>query len=140
MINKLNHGCAQLAEAVKEAYNNGQTDYYLEPLALTKDGKPVGKIEDGDSVIFCCRRGEREIELTEMFTDPSFNAIERKYVDDLHFVMLTMYHEKLAHLHGLAEVNRRNRILPQRGMRFFRSGTARYTPRSGSAPVSGCRP
>ena len=98
MINKLNHGCAQLAEAVKEAYNNGQNDYYLEPLALTKDGKPVGKIEDGDSVIFCCRRGEREIELTEMFTDPSFNAIERKYVDDLHFVMLTMYHEKLAHL------------------------------------------
>ena len=98
MISKLNHGCAQLAEAVKEAYNNGQTDYYLEPLALTKDGKPIGKIEEGDSVIFCCRRGEREIELTEMFTDPSFSAVERKYVDDLHFVMLTMYHEKLAHL------------------------------------------
>lgn len=98
IVPKLSHGCAPLAKAVKEAYSNGQTDYYLEPLALTKGGKPVGKIKDGDSVIFCCRRGEREIELTEMFTDPAFNAIERKYLEDIHFVMLTLYHEKLSHL------------------------------------------
>ena len=40
-------------------------------------GQSIGRIEHGDSVIFCCRRGEREIELTEAFTDPQFNQFER---------------------------------------------------------------
>ena len=93
-----NHGCLALAEAVKKAYELGQSDYYLEPLSLTDNGKPVGKINDGDSVIFCCRRGEREIELTEMFTNPDFKEIERDYRKDLHFVLLTLYHEKFSHL------------------------------------------
>ena len=98
MINKTEHGCKTLAEAVKKAYSQGQTDYYMEPLALTANGSPVGKIQDGDSVIFCCRRGEREIELTDMFTDPNFDHIERTYRKDLNFVCLTLYNDKFAHL------------------------------------------
>ena len=72
-MSDIKRGGAQLAEAVKRAYELGQDDYHLEPLVLTESGKPVGKIGDGDSVIFCCRRGEREIELTEMFTEESFD-------------------------------------------------------------------
>ena len=68
------HGALRLAEAVKRAYEMGETDYSLSPLALfDADGAPVGKIRDGDSVIFCCRRGEREIELTEAFTERSIS-------------------------------------------------------------------
>lgn len=93
-----NHGCLALAKAVRKAYELGQSDYYLEPLSLFEDGKPVGKISDGDTVIFCCRRGEREIELTDMFTDPDFDEIERDYRKDLNFVLLTLYHEKFSHL------------------------------------------
>ena len=62
-------GGAQLAEAVKKAYTQGLDDYHLEPMVLVENGQPVGKIHDHDSVVFCCRRGEREIELTEMFTE-----------------------------------------------------------------------
>ena len=60
-----NHGGAQLAEAVRHAYAAGQDDYHLEPMVLTERGVPVGRIRDHDAVVFCCRRGEREIELTE---------------------------------------------------------------------------
>lgn len=92
-------GALALAKAVEAAYAAGQTDYYLEPMArVDADGAPVGKIRSGDSVIFCCRRGEREIELTEAFTQPDFNRFERDYMDDLHFVIMTMYHEKFKHL------------------------------------------
>ena len=71
-------GGAALAEAVKKAYEAGQTDYYLEPMVrVSEDGTPVGKIQDGDAVLFCCRRGEREIELTDAFTDPAFPHFER---------------------------------------------------------------
>ncbi len=88
------HGGFPLAAAVKRAYALGVDDYHM--TALVAD--PPKKIEDGDSVIFCCRRGEREIELTEMFTDASFSAVPRLYREDLHFVLLTQYHEKFQSL------------------------------------------
>ena len=94
----MKRGGAQLAEAVKRAYALGQDDYHLEPMALVEDGVPVGKIADGDAVIFCCRRGEREIELTELFVEEPFDKVERKKLRDLHFVIMTMYHEKFKKL------------------------------------------
>ncbi|MDD6679307.1 MAG: phosphoglycerate mutase (2,3-diphosphoglycerate-independent) [Firmicutes bacterium] len=88
-----------LAKAVEAAYAQGQTDYSLEPMVLTEeDGTPVGKIKDGDKVIFCCRRGEREIELTEAFTDPDFKHFQRTALKDLEFGIMTMYHEKFKDL------------------------------------------
>ena len=96
---KKEHGGAALAAAVEKAYAAGLTDYYLEPMArVDANGEPVGKIKDGDSVIFCCRRGEREIELTEAFTDPEFKHFDRPYMGDLEFVIMTMYHEKFKNL------------------------------------------
>ena len=92
-------GGEALARAVEAAYAQGQTDYYLEPMVLTEeDGTPVGKIRSGDKVIFCCRRGEREIELTEAFTDPDFRHFERPALKDLEFGIMTMYHEKFKDL------------------------------------------
>ena len=94
----MKRGGAQLAEAVKKAYELGQDDYHLEPMVLVEDGKPVGKISDGDAAIFCCRRGEREIELTEMFTEPEFDKAERRMLNNLDFVIMTMYHDKFKDL------------------------------------------
>jgi 2,3-bisphosphoglycerate-independent phosphoglycerate mutase len=61
----ISHGGPELAVAVRELYAAGQTDYSLEPILLVNpQGKPIGRIKDGDSVIFCLRRGEREVQLT----------------------------------------------------------------------------
>ena len=93
------HGAARLAEGVKTLYAEGQTDYSLEPLVLVDEqGQPVGRIADGDAVIFCCRRGEREVELTEAFTNPHFPHFERPALQDLNFIILTLYHEKFVNL------------------------------------------
>ena len=95
----LDRGGSALARAVEAAYGQGQTDYTLEPMVrVDESGTPIGKIRDGDSVVFCCRRGEREIELTEAFTDPGFDRFPRRYLSDLEFVIMTMYHEKFKHL------------------------------------------
>lgn len=92
-------GGEALARAVEAAYEQGQTDYYLEPLAqVDEKGAPVGKIKDGDAVVFCCRRGEREIELTEAFTDKAFSHFQRDYMENLRFVIMTMYHDKFKDL------------------------------------------
>jgi 2,3-bisphosphoglycerate-independent phosphoglycerate mutase len=88
-----------LADAVRELYREGQTDYSLEPIVLADaQGKPVGRIEDGDAVVFCCRRGEREIQLTESFTEPGFDRFPRSDFQNLTFVILTLYHEKFKDL------------------------------------------
>ena len=92
-------GATSLAGAVQTVYAEGQTDYSIEPLLLSdSQGKPVGRIKDGDAVIFCCRRGEREIQLTEAFTEADFNHFQRPELKNLKFVILTLYHEKFKNL------------------------------------------
>ncbi|MBQ7601263.1 MAG: phosphoglycerate mutase (2,3-diphosphoglycerate-independent), partial [Lachnospiraceae bacterium] len=93
------HGGAALAAAVEKAYQAGQDDYHLEPMSLLDaEGAPVGKIHDGDEAVFCCRRGEREIQLTEAFTEADFKGFSRDFMQDVRFVIMTMYHEKFKNL------------------------------------------
>lgn len=95
MSNLKNPGGEALAKAVEKAYTEGQTDYSLEPMCLEDEtGAPVGRIRDGDHIVFCCRRGGREIELTEAFVEKDFSQFERTYMPDLEFVIMTMYHDK----------------------------------------------
>ena len=98
-MSNIDRGGMALARAVEAAYQQGQTDYSLEPMArVDESGAPIGKIRDGDSVIFCCRRGEREIELTEAFTQPDFDRFPREFMPNLEFVIMTMYHDKFKDL------------------------------------------
>ncbi len=99
LTNYLTHGGIALADGVKELYNQGQTDYWLEPVVLVDgQGAPIGRIEDDDAVVFCCRRGEREIQLTEAFVEPEFDHFPRRDFQNLTFVILTLYHEKFKDL------------------------------------------
>lgn len=95
----LAHGGTALADAVRELYHEGQTDYSLEPIVLVNaQGEPIGRIKDGDAVVFCCRRGEREIQLTEAFVERELDRFPRRDFQDLTFVILTLYHEKFKDL------------------------------------------
>ena len=92
-------GARALTSGVKQLYAAGQTDYYLDPIILEdQSGNPVGRIKDGDAVVFCCRRGEREIQLTEAFTDLTLDKFPREKFNHLPFVILTLYHEKFKDL------------------------------------------
>ena len=62
-MSQIDRGGARLADAVRQAYAQGQDDYHLEPMVLARDGRGAGTVRDGDAVVFCCRRGEREIRL-----------------------------------------------------------------------------
>ncbi|MGQ9458237.1 MAG: alkaline phosphatase family protein [Anaerolineae bacterium] len=67
-----------MARAVREAYARGEDDEALEPLVLVdRGGRPIGRIHEGDFVLFYDLRGEREVELTQAFTDPAFDRFPR---------------------------------------------------------------
>jgi len=88
-----------LIETVRRMYVEGQTDYSFEPLVVVEEnGLPIGRIHPGDAAIFCCRRGEREIQLTEAFSDPAFPHFPRPEFFPIEFVILTLYHEKFKDL------------------------------------------
>ncbi len=88
-----------LADAVERANADGQADYSLKPVVcMDSHGNPRGTINDCDAVVFCCRRGEREIELTEAFTQDDFQEFSRRPLANLYFATLTQYHEKFAGL------------------------------------------
>ncbi len=93
------HGGIELARAVQELYTAGQTDYSFEPVIFVDpQGKPIGRIKDGDSVIFCLRRGEREVQLTDAFVDPKVGNFPRADFKHLPFIILTLYHGKFKDL------------------------------------------
>ncbi len=84
-----------MAEAVRAAYEAGEEDEALEPIVRVDDqGQPVGRISDGDYVIFYNIRGEREVELTSAFVMPEFSHFPRKPMD-VHFVTMIEYAKDL---------------------------------------------
>ncbi len=53
-------------------------DQDLPPFVVAKDGKPLGTVEDGDSVIFFNFRGDRSIEISKAFEGgEEFTAFDR---------------------------------------------------------------
>ena len=52
-------------------------DQDLPPFVIAEDGKAVGAINDGDSVIFYNFRGDRAIEISKAFDDKEFNKFDR---------------------------------------------------------------
>ncbi|EMK16154.1 2,3-bisphosphoglycerate-independent phosphoglycerate mutase [Leptospira kirschneri] len=52
-------------------------DQYLPSFVISDNGKPVGKIQDGDSVVFTNFRGDRAIEISLAFTEKNFDKFDR---------------------------------------------------------------
>ena len=54
-------------------------DQDLPPFVIARDGKPVGTVEDGDSVVFFNFRGDRAIEISRTFDAPegAFDKFDR---------------------------------------------------------------
>jgi len=83
-------------KAIRQAYRDGQEDEALEPLvAVDSSGLPIGRFQDGDSVIFYDIRGEREIEITESLTDPEFDHFQIAKDIRLNFVTMIEYSSAL---------------------------------------------
>jgi len=80
------------AAAIRALYQKGQGDETLEPIVkVTADRQPVGRLKDGDAVIFYDLRGEREIELSRSLTEADFVFFPRPLFPRLHFVTLVEY-------------------------------------------------
>jgi 2,3-bisphosphoglycerate-independent phosphoglycerate mutase len=69
-------------EAIKTAYEKGQTDEFIEPTLIIGQEKKPGLIEDNDAVIFFNYRVDRPRQLTMSFVLPDFENLEKFHFGD----------------------------------------------------------
>ncbi|MDR0322689.1 MAG: 2,3-bisphosphoglycerate-independent phosphoglycerate mutase [Treponema sp.] len=55
----------------------GIIDQDLKEFVIAEGGKPIGTIEDGDSIVYFNFRGDRALEITAAFEDDNFNKFDR---------------------------------------------------------------
>ena len=82
-------------ETLRRFYEQDVTDEFMEPIAvLTPDGAHLGKIEDGDALLFFNFRADRMRQIVTAFKDERFTPFERAVHPKVRIVTMNRYHEK----------------------------------------------
>ncbi len=109
--------------AIKQSYNDDITDEFVVPTVIEKDGQPLGKIGEGDSVIFFNFRPDRAREITRTIVDPDFNGFERKMFNTF-YVCMTQYDASMPNVHVAFKpeslVNTFGEYISKKGLRQLR--------------------
>jgi 2,3-bisphosphoglycerate-independent phosphoglycerate mutase len=79
--------------AVSGSYAAGKTDEFVEPAVIVRDGRPVGRIAPGDSVICFNFRADRVREITGALTRADFDRFPRPERLALDYACMTAYDE-----------------------------------------------
>lgn len=78
-------------EAVAQSYAKDETDEFVLPSVVVKDGAPTATVQDGDSVIFFNFRPDRAREITRTFCCEEFDGFDRGARKDVVYVCFTEY-------------------------------------------------
>nr|WP_307759889.1 2,3-bisphosphoglycerate-independent phosphoglycerate mutase [uncultured Peptostreptococcus sp.] len=77
-------------KCIEDSYAAGINDEFIVPTVILEGGKPVGKVNENDSVIFFNFRPDRAREITRAITDRKFDGFKRTLVATK-FVCMTTY-------------------------------------------------
>lgn len=84
--------------ALQSSYDEGVTDEFVKPVVMTTtDGRPVGTIREGDTVVFCNFRNDRAKELTIALTQRDVEEAGMKRLS-LDYYTMTPYDPTFAGL------------------------------------------
>lgn len=76
---------------IQASYDRKETDEFVKPTVVKKNGAPVALIQDGDSVVFYNFRPDRAREITRSFCDDDFKGFARDKRLDLTYVCFSDY-------------------------------------------------
>jgi 2,3-bisphosphoglycerate-independent phosphoglycerate mutase len=79
-------------EAVESTYAANVTDEFIRPIVIADaNGNPVGRIQDGDSILFFNFRADRARQLTRAIALDDFDGFERPRRPRVHYTTMTVY-------------------------------------------------
>lgn len=91
MTEGIGEKAASGARGVQASYDARNTDEFVVPTVIEKDGKPTAVIRDKDSVVFFNFRPDRAREITRAFCGDSFDGFRRENKLDLTYVCFSEY-------------------------------------------------
>ncbi|MEW5773102.1 MAG: 2,3-bisphosphoglycerate-independent phosphoglycerate mutase [Thermodesulfobacteriota bacterium] len=77
--------------AVRDAYAAKEFDEFVEPRVVTREGRPVALLADGDAVFFFNFRADRARQIVRALFDPEFTGFAREAFPRLHVATMTRY-------------------------------------------------
>jgi 2,3-bisphosphoglycerate-independent phosphoglycerate mutase len=81
-------------ETLRRFYAQGVTDEFMEPLSvLTSEGAHLGRVEDGDALIFFNFRADRMRQIVTAFKDADFSGFPRAVVPRPRLITMNQYRE-----------------------------------------------
>jgi len=87
----------QPEQAIRDAYERGETDEFVKPMVLMDGDRPVATIKGEDAVIFFNFRADRARQLTKAFTEEGFAGFPQAGQPRLlEFVTFTVYDKNFA--------------------------------------------
>ncbi|MEQ8353343.1 MAG: 2,3-bisphosphoglycerate-independent phosphoglycerate mutase [Leptospiraceae bacterium] len=86
-------GFSNATEAIEKARSEkpGIIDQDLPPFVITENGQPVGRIQNGDAVIFFNFRGDRAMEMSRALSEENFSEFKREPEVKVHFAGMMEY-------------------------------------------------
>jgi 2,3-bisphosphoglycerate-independent phosphoglycerate mutase len=93
MVKAEGHRAPNGVKAMEQSYAHDETDEFVKPTVIVNGGgEPVGRVKDGDVILFFNFRADRAREITRAFTDATFKAFDRGPAPELAaYVCLTEY-------------------------------------------------
>jgi 2,3-bisphosphoglycerate-independent phosphoglycerate mutase len=114
----------QPIETLRRFYEQGVTDEFMEPTSvLTKDGAHLGRLEDGDALIFFNFRADRMRQIVTAFKDADFQGFNRALRPEIRLITMNQYREDfgLPVLFAPVEVkNHLGEVLSHEGLKQLR--------------------
>ena len=98
LVNGVGEKSTDIGETVQQSYDQDVTDEFLRPILMTGQGEAVGKIKDGDVVVFFNFRTDRGRELTQALSQRNFHE-HNMHKLDLHYVTMTNYDDTFEGVH-----------------------------------------
>jgi len=111
-------------ETMRRFYEQGVTDEFMEPLSVvTSDGAHLGRVEDGDALIFFNFRADRMRQIVTAFMDDAFDGFERAVHPHATLVTMNRYNESFGLpvlFPPVAVRNNLGEVLSRAGLKQFR--------------------
>jgi 2,3-bisphosphoglycerate-independent phosphoglycerate mutase len=80
-------------QAIRDAYGRGESDEFIKPIAIERDGKPVSLVRDGDAIFFFNFRADRMRQIVRAFTEEGFDGFDVSDRPQVKVATMTMYDE-----------------------------------------------
>jgi 2,3-bisphosphoglycerate-independent phosphoglycerate mutase len=80
-------------QAIRAAYDRGESDEFIKPIVIERDGNPAAPVRDGDGLLFFNFRADRMRQIVRAFSEDGFDGFDVRDRPRVSLATMTMYDE-----------------------------------------------